>query len=58
MRICFVSCTIRNAFGLSHHLCQVNDNRKGLSFPTSRVGDIKGIGEPVTVLQYWNHQGL
>ena len=41
--ICFVSCTIRN-------LCRFIENCNGLSFPTSRVCDIQGIGEPVRVV--------
>ena len=32
------------------YLCQVIDNGEGLSIPARRVGDIRGKGEPVGVV--------
>ena len=39
----------RSGIRVSDYLCQVIDNGKGLSIPTSRVTDIRGMGEPVRV---------
>ena len=48
----FTVCPARSGtrVGSEIYLCQVIDNGKGLSFPTSRVGDIRGIVEPVRVV--------
>ena len=48
--ICFVSCTIRNGCRLGNYLCQVIENGEALSVLTSRIGDIRGKGEPVGVM--------